>query len=293
MEKRIEKIIKGIRDVVGKDKVVLGVSGGIDSLVLAILLNEAISSNLHGLFLDSSLNRLGDKETIKEYLSHYNIKLKIISIEKEILGKLKNKKYAADKKEVIKKVFINAFNSYAKKIKAKFIANGTNKNDSEILFRKNRGLVLGTNIKNLEPFINLTKSQIKSIGKMLKLPKDLVDKKPLSSWGMSRRTIGINDGKKLKLTLKADRIFIDRLKAAGIYGQFKNIAAYLYPYFDTKSHKDDFFVILKVISKVNKSVILPAKMLKDISSAITSGIPEITRVVYDVTESSFITKEWD
>ena len=289
----IKKITEDIKNTVKNKRVILGVSGGIDSLVLAILINQTIGNNLYCLFVDSGFNRPKETKQINKFLKDYDIKLETAEVKKIFLQSLKNKKYSRDKKKIIKNNFVKIFNSHALKKKADFIAHATNKNDSELLFERDKNLIKNTKIKNLEPLIDINKNQIKDIAKYLKLPDEILNKYPLSSWGLARRIIGEVTKKKLNYILKADSIFINCLKKEKIYGGFKNAAVYLYPHLDQKDKKRKYFIILKIIDKKGETIVLPSNFVKNISLKITKEVPSVSRVVYDVSINKIIEREWE
>ena len=289
--KKLEKeLIENIKIETKDEKILLGVSGGIDSTVLSMLINKAKPNRLYCLFIDSGLNRLNEDKKIEKFLKKKKINIKIINIKEKILKRLKGKIKSSDKKEIIKELFKETFNSYAKSIGAKYIAHGTNKNDKELLFNNQR-LMIGTKFKDLEPFINLTKRDIILIAKFLKIPKEIISKYPLSSWGMSRKIIGELNSKKLDYILRLDKIYLDLLKKYNYYSKLKNASVYLYPTFSNKDEK--FFIIMKAITKKNEPANLPIQFFNKVSSKIKKEIPNISRITYDLSDKKIINNEWD
>lgn len=290
MNVSINKIIKDIQKTVEDKRVILGVSGGIDSSVLAILMQKAIGKKLCCLFVDSGFNRLENTRQVDNFLKDHNIKLERVKAKNVFLQGLKNKRYTQEKKRVIRNNFIEIFNNYALKKKVDFIAHGTNKNDSELLFERNKKVIENTKIKNFEPLINVDKNQIKKIAKYLKIPNETINKFPLSSWGLARRIVGEVTEKKLNYILKADNIFIDLLKKEKIFCDIQNAAVYLYPHV---GEKNKYFIILKVIDKKDSSFMLPINLIKKIALEITENFPCVSRVVYDVSPRDILVSEWE
>jgi len=292
MEKIFKNIISNIRREVGREKVILGVSGGIDSTVLALLMHIACPKNLYCLFVDSGLNRKQEKEKILHFFKIKKIKVKVINVKKEILDELKGKDKPQDKKNAIKKVFVNNFNLYSEKIGAKYIVHGTNKNDTELLFRRNKNFIKGTKIKNLEPFICITKNNIKKIAKHIGVPKEILNKYPLPSWGMSRKIIGEVNKEKIRYVLEADSILISKLLKYNFYNKCKNASAYLYPHYNIKE-ENEFFIILKIIENNNEWNKIPKKIISEAAKEICVKNLKISRVVLDITPDNFIEREWE
>lgn len=280
-----------IRRVVANGCVVLGVSGGIDSLVLALILSEFNRDNLRCLFVDSGLDRLGDKEELISFCNRKRMKLKIINVKKRILSGLKAKTKSSDKKTVIKAIFRKVFDNYAKQVSALYIAHGTNKDDTELLFDGKKQTLRYLETGDLRPFIYITKNEILDIAHYINLPKAFLNKYPLSTWGMSRRIIGEVTPEKLRIVRAVDAIFIDFLKKYKIYTKLKNAAVYLYPFASGKIN--EFFVITKAVTTNSQPATLPLKLHKEMVRKITREYPQISRVTYDLSEEGYINREWD
>lgn len=316
MKHYAEKSIEEIKEHVGNNKVILGLSGGVDSTVTAALINKAIGNRLTCIFINNGLLRKNEPERVKKlFTENLKIKLKYIDAEERFLDKLKNIEDPEQKRKIIGNEFIKVFEENASEIEGvKFLAQGTTYPDviesvpisgnASAMIKSHHnvgGLPEKMKLHLLEPLRSLFKDEVRILGDELGLPKELVYRQPFPGPGLAIRIIGSVTKNKLKVLREADKIFIDEMKKAGYYYKIWQSFAVLLP-INTVGVMGDERTYEKVIAlrAVNSNegmtadwVYLPNKLLETVSNKIVNEVQGVNRVVFDLTSKPPSTIEWE
>ena len=239
-----ERAIAQIRAQVGKDKVICGLSGGVDSSVVAVLLHEAIGDQLQCVFVDHGLLRLGEGEqVVRLFRDHYNIPLVHADASETFLKALDGVTDPETKRKTIGALFIDVFEAEAKKIGgAEFLAQGTLYPDviesvsftggPSVTIKSHHnvgGLPERMHMKLVEPLRELFKDEVRALGRELGLPPDLVNRHPFPGPGLAIRIPGNITREKLDLLRQVDAVYLDEIRKAGLYDEIWQAFAVLLP----------------------------------------------------------------
>jgi GMP synthase (glutamine-hydrolysing) len=300
------KLIKEIKDQVGSNKVICGLSGGVDSSVVAQLLSKAIGKNLTCIFVNNGLLRKNEEtQVVNTFKNKLKINLIYVNAEKEFIKKLTNISDPEQKRKIIGNLFIKIFERYAIKIKnVKFLAQGTLYPDliesksvtgsqtSKIKSHHNvGGLPKKMKLKLVEPLKFLFKDEVRKLGLELKLSKDIISRHPFPGPGLAIRMPGIITIEKLKILKQADFFFINELKKENLYNKIWQAYAALLPVKTVGVMGDnrtyEHICLLRAITSEDGMTAdfynFKKKFLQTISNKIINNIVGINRVVYDIT----------
>jgi len=316
-----EEMIAKIRAQVGTGRVLCGLSGGVDSSVAAVLIHEAIGDQLTCVYVDHGLMRLGESEqVVGMFRDHYNIPLVHVDASDLFIGALTGVSDPETKRKIIGKLFIDTFEAEAKKIAAdgrgdlKFLAQGTLYPDviesvsfsggPSVTIKSHHnvgGLPERMNMALVEPLRELFKDEVRALGRELGLPESFIGRHPFPGPGLAIRCPGGITREKLDILRKADAVYLDEIRKAGLYDTIWQAFAVLLPVQTVGVMGDfrtyDFVCALRAVTSVDGMTadFFPYDMnfLGRAATRIINEVKGINRVVYDVTSKPPGTIEWE
>jgi len=312
----IDDSIEHIREQVGDDEVLLGLSGGVDSSVVAALLHKAIGDQLTCVFVDNGLLRLHEAEQVMAtFAEHMGVKVIKVDAEAKFLQALKGVTDPERKRKVIGNLFIDVFEAEAAKLaNAQWLAQGTiypdviesagAKSGKAHVIKSHHnvgGLPDYMKLKLLEPLRELFKDEVRKLGVELGLPYDMVYRHPFPGPGLGVRILGEVKKDYADLLRRADAIFIDELRSAQLYDDVSQAFAVFLPVRSVgvmgDSRRYDYVVALRAVQTVDfmtaRWAHLPYEFLERVSNRIINEIDGISRVTYDISGKPPATIEWE
>jgi GMP synthase (glutamine-hydrolysing) len=311
-----DKALNDIRAQVGQGRVICGLSGGVDSSVVAVLLHEAIGEQLTCVYVDTGMMRAGESEQVVGlFRDHFNIRLVHKDASDLFLGKLDGVSDPEQKRKIIGATFIDVFEAEAQAVGgADFLAQGTLYPDviesvsfdggPSVTIKSHHnvgGLPERMNMKLVEPVRELFKDEVRALGRELGLPESFVGRHPFPGPGLAIRVPGEITGEKLEILRKADTVYLDEIRKAGLYDEIWQAFAVLLPVRTVgvmgDSRTYDYVCALRAVTSTDGMTAdyypFSHEFLGRVSTRIINEVRGINRVVYDVTSKPPGTIEWE
>ena len=316
VEDFVESAVKKIREQVGDGRVVLGLSGGVDSSVLAVLVHKAVGDRVTCIFVDHGLCRRGEGALVKEtFERHFGVNLVYVDAEEKFLGRLAGASDPEEKRKIIGEEFIETFKREARSIPgAHFLAQGTiypdviesvsAKGGPSAAIKSHHnvgGLPEELGFELVEPLRDLFKDEVRKVGEALGLPREIVWRQPFPGPGLAVRVIGKVTRERLDILRDADAIVQEEIRAAGLYEDVWQAFAVLLPVEsvgvmgDERTYEN--VVAIRAVESEDAMtadwVRLPYDLLARLSSRIINEVRGVNRVVYDISSKPPATIEWE
>ncbi len=316
MQSFIDKALKEIKDLVGSEKVICGLSGGVDSTVAAVLIHKAIKDQLHCVFVDNAVLRHGERDKVENtFRKHYKINLYVEDASELFLKELQDITDPEEKRKKIGHTFIEVFEEAALRIKdIKFLAQGTLYPDviesvsafggPSVMIKSHHnvgGLPEKMGLKLLEPFRELFKDEVREVGRLLDIPEEIINRQPFPGPGLAVRILGEVTFERCEVLRNADIIVLEEIKKAGLYTKIWQSFAILLPLRTVgvmgDSRTYDHVIAIRAVESVDGMtanwVPLPYDLLAIISNRIINEVEGVNRVVYDISSKPTATIEWE
>jgi GMP synthase (glutamine-hydrolysing) len=316
MRNFIDHAVRDLRAQVGQGRVILGLSGGVDSSVAAALLHKAIGKQLTCVFVDNGLLREGEREAvIKLYKKNFRIDLRVADAGALFLRRLKGESDPEAKRKIIGRTFIEVFEKSLKSIgHAEFLGQGTlypdviesvsiGNNPAAVIKSHHNvgGLPARMKLKLVEPLRELFKDEVRLVGAQLGLPREVVWRQPFPGPGLGVRVLGEVSPDKLAILRRADAILHEEMMASGWYWKVWQSFCVFLPVKSVGVVGDErnytWVIAVRVVESIDAMTAdwsrLPVDLLEKISSRITNEVRGVSRVVYDISSKPPATIEWE
>jgi len=310
----INDTVSSIKETIGDKKVIMALSGGVDSTVAATLIHRAIGKNLYGIFVDNGVLRKDEFEQVIESCKNIGLNIKGVDAKNYFYRKLAGKSDPEEKRKAIGKSFIEIFDEEAHKIEGiEFLGQGTIYPDviesvsvhgPSVTIKSHHnvgGLPERMKLQLIEPLRSLFKDEVRKVGAELGLPSSLLNRHPFPGPGLAIRILGEVTEEKVELLQKADAVYVNALKKFDLYATVWQAGAILLPVKSVGVMGDErtyeFTVALRAVTSVDGMTAdwahLPYDFLAYVSNEIINNIKGINRVVYDISSKPPATIEWE
>ena len=307
-----DDIVQEAKEVIGDRKALIGLSGGIDSSVAAVLLSKAISNKLIAVYVDTGLMRVDDTAYVRKVFQTMPLALRIIDAKKQFFRALKGVEDPEKKRKIIGKLFVDIFSAIAKKEKSQVLVQGTIYSDriesgltahsATIKSHHNvGGLPKNLKLEVYEPLRELYKDEVRTLARALKLPKVMLTRQVFPGPGLAVRIIGEVVPTRVQIVRQASAIIEEELKKTLLWKKLWMSFAVLLPIRsvgiqgDARSYK--YPVVVRILESKDAMTAnfakIPFEILEKISTRITNEVREVNRVVYDITNKPPATMEWE
>ena len=316
MKNFIDRTVRDIRTAVGRGRVILGLSGGVDSSVAATLIHKAVGRQLTCVFVDNGLLRKGEHKTVVDlYKKHFHIDLRVVDAAELFLRRLRGVADPEQKRKIIGRTFIKVFEQSLESIgHADFLAQGTLYpdviesvaigNNPAALIKSHHnvgGLPARMKLRLIEPLRELFKDEVRAVGARLGLPRAVVWRQPFPGPGLGVRVLGAITRDRLDVLRDADAILQEEMMRTGWYWKVWQSFCVFLPVKSVGVVGDErnyaWVIALRVVESIDAMTAdwtrLPYDLLQHISSRITNEVRGVSRVVFDVSSKPPATIEWE
>ena len=316
MENVVKSSVAEIKELVGDKKVILGLSGGVDSTVAAVLIHKAIGRNLTCIFVDNGLMRLNEREKLEESLTgKLDLNIKFVDASERFLSALEGVSDPEKKRKLIGNIFIDVFEDEAAKVEgAEFLGQGTLYPDviesqsvfggaSDVIKSHHNvgGLPEDMKLKLVEPLKYLFKDEVRALGAEMGIADDLVWRQPFPGPGLGIRVLGEITKRRLDILRQADAIIVEEIRNAGYYKKVWQSFAVLLPVKSVGVMGDqrtyDYTIAMRAVTSKDAMTAdwarLPHELLAKISNRVINEVNGVNRMVYDITSKPPGTIEWE
>ena len=310
----ITDTIAALKKQIGDRKVIMALSGGVDSTVAATLIHRAIGKNLYGIFVDNGVLRKNEFESVIKTYNELGLNVKGIDAKEHFYTKLAGKTEPEEKRKIIGSMFIDVFQEESKKTEGvELLGQGTIYPDviesvsvhgPSVTIKSHHnvgGLPGHLHLELVEPLRSLFKDEVRKVGRELGIPAEMIDRHPFPGPGLAIRILGEITEDKVRLLQEADHLYIKALKDTGLYATVWQAGAILLPVKSVGVMGDErtyeFTVALRAVTSVDGMTAdwahLPYEFLANISNEIINNVRGINRVVYDISSKPPATIEWE
>lgn len=310
----ITDTVAALKEQIGNQKVIMALSGGVDSTVAATLIHKAIGKNLHGIFVDNGVLRKDEFETVLETYKAIGLNVKGIEAKQRFYGMLAGKTDPEEKRKIIGGLFIDVFQEAAAEVQhASFLGQGTIYPDviesvsvhgPSVTIKSHHnvgGLPEKMHLKLVEPLRSLFKDEVRKVGRELGIPEDLINRHPFPGPGLAIRILGEITEERVKLLQLADDVYVKALKRHHLYATVWQAGAILLPIRSVGVMGDErtyeHTIALRAVTSVDGMTAdwahLPYDFLANVSNEIINTVRGINRVVYDISSKPPATIEWE